>query len=182
MSWLVILLFIIILIVLWVVATYNGLIRNREFVRNAMGQIAAQVESRWDALKNMIEGAKQYKDYEAEILEKITAQRAKLGREATVSDVETDNKLFGKAMNQLLAVAENYPDLKSSQIYQETLRNVDKYEQQVRQSRMIYNDTVTKYNRMIQSVPSNIIAGIFSFRIENYLESAAEKSEMPSWS
>ncbi len=182
MSWLVILLFIIILIVIWVVATYNGLIRNREFVRNAMGQIAAQVESRWDALKNMIEGAKQYKDYEAEILEKITAQRAKLGREATVSDVETDNKLFGKAMNQLLAVAENYPDLKSSQIYQETLRNVDKYEQQVRQSRMIYNDTVTKYNRMIQSVPSNIIAGIFSFRIENYFESAAEKSEMPSWS
>lgn len=166
----------------WVIGTYNKLIREREFVRNAMGQIAAQIESRWDAIKNMIEGTKKYTDYEASLLEKITAQRASLGRDASVSDVEKDNKLFGQAMNQLFAVAENYPDLKASQIYQETLKNVDKYEQQVRQSRMIFNDTVTKLNRLIQSVPSNIIAGLFNFQQEKYFESTAEKADMPSWS
>jgi LemA protein len=169
-------------IVLWVISTYNTLIRQREFVRNAMGQIAAQIESRWDAIKNMIEGTKQYATYEAGVLEKITAQRSSLGRQASVADVEKDNTLFGQAMTQLLAVGESYPDLKASQVYQDTLKNVDKYEQQVRQSRMIYNDTVTKYNRVIQSVPSNIIAGIFHFQIEKYFESTSEKAEMPSWS
>ncbi len=169
-------------IVLWVISTYNTLIRQREFVRNAMGQIAAQIESRWDAIKNMIEGTKQYAAYEAGILEKITAQRTSLGRQSGVADVEKDNTLFGQAMTQLFAVAENYPDLKASQVYQDTLKNVDKYEQQVRQSRMIYNDTVTKYNRVIQSVPSNIIAGLFHFQIEKYFESTTDKAEMPSWS
>jgi len=169
-------------LVAWVISTYNQLIRDREFVRNAMGQIAAQIESRWDAIRNMIEGTKKYADYEAGLLEKITAQRASLGREASVADVEKDNQLFGQAMGRLLAVAEAYPDLKASQVYQETLKNVDKYEQQVRQSRMIFNDTVTKYNRVIQSVPSNIIAGMFNFTQEKYFASSEDKAEMPSWS
>ncbi len=182
MEFMIVLLVIAAVIIAWVISTYNNLIRQREFVRNAMGQISAQIESRWDAIKNMIAGTKQYTDYEAKVLEEITAQRSKLGRDASVTDVEKDNKLFGQAMNQLFAVAENYPDLKASQLYQETMKNVDKYEQQVRQSRMIFNDSVTKYNRVIQSVPSNIIAGLFHFTVEKYFESSAEKAEMPSWS
>jgi len=173
---------ILVVIIAWVVSTYNNLIKVREFVRNSMGQISAQIESRWDAIKNMIAGTKQYTDYEAKVLEEITGQRSRLGREASVTDVEKDNKLFGQAMNQLFAVAESYPDLKASQLYQDTLKNVDKYEQQVRQSRMIFNDTVTKYNRVVQSVPSNIIAGLFKFQIEKYFESSSEKADMPSWS
>lgn len=171
-----------VIIIGWVIATYNSLIKSREFVRNSMGQISAQIESRWDALKNMIEGTKQYAEYEGNVLEELTEKRASLGRDATVSDVEKDNSLFGQAMGRLFAVAENYPDLKASQVYQDTLKNVDKYEQQVRQSRMIYNDTVTKYNRSVQSVPTNIIAGIFNFGQEKYFESSSEKSEMPNWS
>ena len=182
MEYLIVLLVVAVVIIAWVMSTYNQFIKQREFVRNAMGQISAQIESRWDAIKNMIDGTKKYTDYEAKVLEGITAQRSRLGREASVSDVETDNKLFGQAMNQLFAVAENYPDLKASQLYQETMKNVDKYEQQVRQSRMIFNDTVTKYNRTVQSVPSNIIAGIFNFQIEKYFQNSAEKSDMPSWS
>lgn len=169
-------------VAVWVISTYNSLIKSREFVRNSMGQISAQIESRWDALKNMIEGTKQYAEYEGKTLEEITEKRASLGRDASVADVENDNSLFGQAMGKLFAIAENYPDLKASQLYQETMKNVDKYEQQVRQSRMIYNDTVTKYNRIIQSVPSNIVAGLFNFSVEKYFESSQEKSEMPSWS
>jgi len=130
MEFMIVLLVIAAVIIAWVISTYNNLIRQREFVRNAMGQISAQIESRWDAIKNMIAGTKQYTDYEAKVLEEITAQRSKLGRDASVTDVEKDNKLFGQAMNQLFAVAENYPDLKASQLYQETMKNVDKYEQQ----------------------------------------------------
>ena len=67
-------------IITWVITTYNNLIKLREFVRNAMGQIAAQIESRWDAIQNMIEGTKQYTNYEAKLLADITKQRARLGR------------------------------------------------------------------------------------------------------
>lgn len=170
-----------VLLVLWGIGAYNRLVREREFVRNSMAQIAAQVESRWDAIKNMIEGTKQYSDYESKTLESITESRASLGRDASVADIEKDDALFAKAMNQLYAVAENYPDLKAAGVYQDTLAQVDKYEQQVRQSRMVYNDTVTKYNRTIQTVPTNIIAGIFQFVQEAYFESSAEKADMPSW-
>ncbi|SDB84453.1 LemA protein [Pelagirhabdus alkalitolerans] len=171
-----------VVLVFWAISTYNQLIRAREFVRNSMGQIAAQVESRWDALQNMIEGTKQYAEYEAETLESITSQRASLGQNASVSEVNKDDQLFNQAMGRLMAVGESYPDLKASSVYQETLKNVDRYEQQVRQSRMIFNDTVTKYNRIIQSVPSNIIASLFNFTKESYFENTETKTEMPSWS
>lgn len=85
-------------------------------------------------------------------------------------------------MGQLFAVAENYPDLKASHVYQDTLKSVDRYEDQLRQSRMIYNDTVTRYNRIIQSVPSNIIASLFNFTQENYFEHTETKTDMPKWS
>ncbi|SEO44027.1 LemA protein [Amphibacillus marinus] len=171
-----------VVIVLWAISTYNQLISAREFVRNSMGQIAAQIESRWDALQNMIEGTKQYAEYEAKTLESITEQRTSLGQTAAVAEVAKDDELFNQAMGRLLAIAESYPDLKASSVYQETLKNVDRYEQQVRQSRMIFNDTVTKYNRVIQSVPSNIIASLFNFTTEAYFENTATKTDMPSWS
>lgn len=172
---------IVILLIGWAISTYNNLIRTRELVRNAMGQISAQLESRWDALKNMIDGTKQYAEYETKTLTAITEQRASLGQSAAVSDVNEDDRLFNQAMGKLFAIAESYPELKASQVYQDTLKSVDKYEQQVRQSRMIYNDTVTKYNRIIQSVPSNLIANLFHFSKEAYFEASATKTDMPSW-
>ncbi|MBU5594537.1 LemA family protein [Amphibacillus sp. MSJ-3] len=178
----ILLILLIVFILFWMISTYNQLVSLREFVRNAMGQISAQIESRWDALQNMIEGTKQYAEHEAKTLESLTEQRASLGKNAAVTDVNKDDQLFNQAMGRLFAIAESYPDLKASQVYQETLKNVDRYEQQVRQSRMIYNDTVTKYNRVIQSVPSNIIASMFKFSQESYFENTETKTEMPTWS
>lgn len=172
----------VIILISWAISTYNRLIHAREFVRNSMGQISAQIESRWDALQNMIEGTKQYAEYEAKTLESITEQRASLGQNTNVTEVNQDEQLFNQALGRLFAIAESYPDLKASQVYQETLQNVDRYENQVRQSRMIYNDTVTKYNRIIQSVPTNVIATMFNFRQENYFENTDTKIDMPSWS
>ncbi|WP_440897411.1 LemA family protein [Amphibacillus sp. Q70] len=179
---LILLILLIVVLGFWAMSTYNQLISAREFVSNSMGQIAAQIESRWDALQNMIEGTKQYAEYETKTLESITEQRASLGQNAAVAEVNKDDELFNQAMGRLFAIAESYPDLKASQVYQETLKNVDRYEQQVRQSRMIYNDTVTKYNRIIQSVPSNIIASMFNFTQASYFEHTDTKTEMPSWS
>lgn len=136
-------------------------------VRNAMGQIAAQVESRWDALTNLIQATKNYEKHEAETLEKLTANRSRVTNTSSASEVEADSKAFNSALSRLIAVAEAYPDLKANTIYQNTMDSVNRYEENVRHSRMIFNDTVTKYNRELQVFPNNIFAGILDLQKKN---------------
>lgn len=182
-GWIILVVILVLLIILvgWAISTYNRLIYAREFVENAMGQISAQIESRWDALKSMIDATKRYESHEASVLEGIAEKRSSIGKQAEVKDVQKDDQLFNQALGRLIAVAENYPDLKAAAVYQDTMKNIDKYENNVRQSRMIFNDTVTKYNRIIQTVPSNIIAGMFNFSKRDYFENTEAKSDMPSW-
>lgn len=165
----------------WGLTTYNRLVGLREMARNAIGQIAAQVESRWDALGNLIQATKQYAAHEAETLEKVTANRSHVGAGARVKDVEAAESEFQGVLGRLIAVAEAYPELKASALYQQTMDSVNAYENNVRHSRMIYNDTVTKLNRAVQSVPTNVIAGIGGFTEMPYFEAAAGKTDMPSW-
>lgn len=170
-----------IFVVAWGISVYNRLISSREFIRNSMGNIATQIESRWDAIRNLIDATKNYSSHEAETLTDITAMRSKVDRTSDASTVEKDDALFDQAMSQINVVVENYPDLKANQVYLSTMQNVDKYENNVRQARMVYNDTVTKFNRLVQQFPSSIVAGIFGFRQEEYFRSSESKSEMPQW-
>ncbi len=172
---------IIVLILLWGISTYNKLISSREFVRNSMGNIAAQIESRWDAVKSLIDAAKQYSSHEVETLTNITAMRANVDRTSEPTTVEKDDKLFEQAMNQINVVAENYPELKADRVYIQAMEGVDKYENNVRQARMVYNDTVTKFNRKVQQFPSSIVAGMYGFSQEAYFQSSSSKSDMPQW-
>lgn len=172
------------LIAVWGVSAYNRLVSQREIARNALGQIAAQIESRWDAVSNLIEATKQYSAHEAETLEGITRNRANIGagRTADVETLEQEENRFQGVMGRLIAVAENYPDLKASQVYTRTMDAVDKYENNVRQSRMLYNDSATKLNRSVQQIPTSIIAGIGGFTQMPYFEASENKQDMPSWS
>lgn len=165
----------------WGISTYNRLIREREMIRNAMGQIAAQIESRWDALRSLIDATRFYAGHEADVMMQTTQSRSQITSQSSVAAVEQDNALFSRAMADINAVAEAYPDLKAAAVTQDAMASIDRYEQQVRQSRMVYNDTVTRFNRTVQSVPSNIIAGLFHFTQEVYFENAPEKQNMPSW-
>ena len=180
MWWLVILI-IIVLIGLWAISVYNKMISQREFVRNSMGNIAAQIESRWDAVKSLIDATKKYSSHEAETLTGITAMREKVDRTSDPASVEKDENLFKKAMNQINLVAENYPDLKADRVYTQAMEGIDKYENNVRQARMVYNDTVTKLNRQIQQFPSSIVAGMFGFSQEAYFQNSSDKRDMPQW-
>ena len=166
-----------VLLVLWGIGAYNRLVREREFVRNSMAQIAAQVESRWDAIKNMIEGTKQYSDYESKTLESITESRASLGRDASVADIEKDDALFAKAMNQLYAVAENYPDLKSNENFIQLQKTLATVEEQLSAARRFYNAAVTQYNNRIMTFPGNMMKSIFGFQQEAVLEIREEERE-----
>lgn len=107
--------------------------------------------------------------------------RAKVDRTSDPSTVEKDDALFEQAMNQINVVAENYPNLKADQVYSQAMQGVDRYENNVRHARMVYNDTVTKLSRQVQQFPSSIVAGMFGFRQEEYFQSTSTKSEMPQW-
>lgn len=180
----VILLFIVVLLVIIVgalISIYNNLIRRREMIFNAKGQIATQIESRWDALTNLIQATKQYSEHEKEVLMNITMARSKQSKNSSVGDIEKDEAMFQNALHQINVVAENYPDLKASQIYQSTMESVKSFEDNVRHSRMIYNDTVTAYNRSIKAFPTSLFAGPLGFEEEDYFLATETKQEMPQW-
>lgn len=179
--WWIGILVVIALIALWAIGVYNRLVRLKEMVKNATGQIAAQIESRWDALKSLIDATKSYTGHEADVLKSIAESRAKIGSGTSVKDIEADNEKFESALGRLIAIGESYPDLKASEVYQTTMGNIDKYEMALKNSRMIYNDTVTRYNREIKVFPAVIIAGFLGFREEEYFKSSESKQEMPTW-
>lgn len=171
----------ILLIIVYIMSTYNKLVTQREYVKNSMGNIAAQIESRWDALKSLIDATNKYSTHEAETLKEITAKRAAVKSTSSAADVQKDDNLFDQAVSKINVVAEAYPDLKASQVFNNTMNSINTYENNVRNSRMIYNDTVTKYNREILKFPSSMIAGMFGFREEEYFRNTETKAEMPQW-
>ena len=153
----------------------------RERVDNAKAQIATQIESRWDAVKSLIEATKQYSSHEAEVLEGVTEKRARVGKNSSVEEMENAESEFNGVLGRLIAVSESYPDLKASQVYRSTMTSINKFEDNVRNARMIYNDVVTKLNRTIQVFPSSIIAGMFNFKKGEYFQGTETKQDMPNW-
>lgn len=178
---LVIILIIIAIIGLWFIKSYNNFIRLREMVRNSMGQISAQIESRWDAISSIIDATKKYSSHEADVLTDITNKRSGISKASEVEDVEKDTQLFEEALKRVNIVVENYPDLKASGIFENAMNKIDEYEKSVRSSRMIYNDTVTKYNRSVLVFPASIVAKMFNFKEMDYFKSTETKADMPSW-
>ena len=141
-------------VVFWAVGIYNSLVTLRERVDNAKAQIATQIESRWDAIKSLIQATKQYSKHEAEVLESVTEKRASIGRASSVDELENAEREFNSVLGRLIAVSENYPDLKASGVYQTTMTSINKFEENVRNARMIYNDVVTRYNRKTKTIRS----------------------------
>lgn len=161
--------------------TYNTFVTLRERVFNGKAQIAAQIESRWDALTNLISATKQYEAHEAGVLENITEKRASLGRDSSMKDIEENDAQLNNVVGRLIAISESYPELKASEVYKTTMESVNKHEDNVRHSRMIYNDVVTQFNRRLRQFPTNIIGSMFKFEEQPYFEQTEEKTEMPTW-
>lgn len=176
------LLILVLLVAGWAFSTYNNFVSLSERVDNAKAQIATQIESRWEAVKSLIDATKNYSKHEAELLGEVTLSRTSLGREASVADIERDSTQLDNLLSRLIAVSENYPDLKASQVYETTMEKIDKHENNVRQSRMIYNDTVTKYNRYLKVFPSSILGKLMGFSPKDYFQGSQDKDQMPSWS
>lgn len=161
-----ILLIVLVLVVLWVISAYNGLVTLRQRVKNAWSQIDVQLQRRFDLIPNLVETVKGYTKHEEEVLTKVTELRTSWAKATTVGEkAELSNELSG-ALKTIMAVSESYPDLKANQNFAQMQEELQNTENKVAYSRQFYNDTVTKYNTKLQMFPTSILAGMFHFTEE----------------
>ncbi len=164
------------------IATYNGLVRWRNQVKNAWAQIAVQLKRRHDLIPNIIETVKGYMKYERETLEAVTKAR-NLAQQLASAGAGERGKAEGElstALARLLAVVERYPDLKANQNFLALQEELASTENKISFSRQYYNDSVLKYNNQIQMFPSNLVAGMTSFKAGEFFEvTVAEEREAP---
>lgn len=119
-------------LIIWMISTYNQFVTLAERVTNGKAQIATQIESRWDAVKSLIQATKKYLRYEAETLESVTEKRISVGKESSINEMEKDETELNNVVGRLIAISENYPDLKASEVYRNTMDSINKYEDNVR--------------------------------------------------
>jgi LemA protein len=182
--WVWILLAVIALVVLFLIFTYNGLVRLRNMVDEAWNQISVQLKRRHDLIPNLVNAVKGYMDFEQETLTRVIEARSAAvtaqakGPAAAAETAQAENFLTG-ALRQLFALVENYPDLKANQNVLELQEELTTTENQIGFSRQHYNGTVREFNTSIQTFPNVLIAGMFGFRERDYFQIAEADAAVP---
>ena len=164
---------VIVLIVLWAISAYNGLVTLRNRVKNGWAQIDVQLKQRADLIPNLVETVKGYASHESEVFTQVTQARAGVVQAAQSGDVaqriQAENQL-SRALVNLQATAEAYPELKANENFMDLQSQLKSLEEKIAYARQFYNDVVQKYNTRIEVVPTNIIAGLFHFEQATYFQ------------
>jgi LemA protein len=172
-------LIIVVAIVAWVVFAYNGLVSLRNQVDNAWRQIDVQLKRRHDLIPNLVEAVKGYMQFERDTLTQVVEARAKaVSAPDQASRMAAENQITA-GMGKLLAVMENYPQLKADENVMKLQEELTTTENQIAFSRQAYNDVVLDLNTRIQSFPTNLIAGNFGFKPADYFKGAPEEQVVP---
>jgi LemA protein len=166
----IIILVLVIFAILFFVSNYNSLIRLRNQVKNAWSQIDVQLKRRHDLIPNLIETVKGYMNHERTTLENITNARSQAVQAQGVAAKAQAEARLTDAIGKFNLVVENYPDLKANQNFLSLQEELTSTENKISFSRQSYNDQVLFYNNKIQMFPSNIIAGMFNFKLEEFFE------------
>ena len=170
-----IILIIAVLLFLFIISLYNKLVTSRQKVKNAWSQIDVRLQRRFDLIPNLVETVKGYMGHEEGVLTKVTELRTSWANAKSVSEkAELDNELSG-TLKTIMAVSENYPDLKANQNFSELQEELRSTENKISYSRQFYNDAVTMYNTRLETFPSNLVASVFNFKAETLFE--AESAE-----
>jgi LemA protein len=161
---------------------YNGLVRRRNQVKNSWAQIDVQLKRRYDLIPNLVETAKGYMKHERETLEAVTKAR-NIAQQLSSAGAGERAKAEGElssVLSRLLAVVENYPDLKANQNFLALQEELASTENKISFSRQYYNDSVLRYNNQTQMFPSNIVANMFGFKASEFFEvTLAAEREAP---
>jgi LemA protein len=175
-----ILLGILVLVILWLVAVYNGLVTKRNDVQGSWKQIDVQLNRRHDLIPNLVSTVKGALEFEQDTLEKVISARAKaVGAAGPQSKAEAENMLT-QALGKLFAVMENYPDLKSNQNVMQLQEELTSTENRIAFARQLYNDLVANYRTALQIFPNNIVSSMFNFRTEEYFEAPEATRATPA--
>lgn len=174
MGW--IILAVVVLLILFIISMYNGLVKSKMKVENAWSQINVQLQRRFDLIPNLVETVKGYMKHEEGTLTKIAELRTAWANASTVGEkAELNNQLSG-TLKTIMAVSENYPELKANTNFSELQEELRNTENKISFSRQFYNDTVTMYNTKLQVVPTNIIASMFNFKPAELFKAESEEA------
>jgi LemA protein len=177
--YLIVIVVIVVLVGIYVIASYNGLVSLRNRIENAWAQIDVQLKRRYDLIPNLVETVKGYASHERETLDAvITARNAGMNAQGPAEQAQAENMISG-ALKSLFALSEAYPDLKANQNFSQLQEELTGTEGRIAYARQFYNDTVYRYNTKIQSFPTNVMANMFSFSEREYFQ-ADDESRGPT--
>ncbi len=168
---------VIILIILYVVKTYNSFISLRNRVRDQWSQIDVQLKRRFDLIPNIVSTVKGYAKHEKETLEDVVKARNTFLSSSTKEEEMKANSELTNAVSKLFALAESYPDLKANTNFIKLQDELNETENKIASARQFYNDTALKYNNKVEMFPSNIVASIFHFKTETFFEANETERE-----
>ena len=179
MGWIIlgVIVLLVIVIIMWVISTYNALISLKNRVKDQWAQIDVQLKRRFDLIPNLVETVKGYAKHESETLESVIKARNTYVSATTPEDQMKADGELEKAITKLFALAESYPDLKANTNFQHLQTELSETEGKIASARQFYNDTVLMYNNKVQMVPSNIVAGMFKFNTEAFFEVNEQERE-----
>lgn len=179
---------VIVLVAIWGISSYNGLVSMDENVSNSWANVETQYQRRSDLIPNLVNTVKGYAKHESETLESVMAARSQATQvkidpsNCTPQQLAAYQKAQGDvttALGKLLAITENYPDLKANQNFLELQSQLEGTENRINVARKDFNDTAKKYNTSLRRFPRNIIASMFGFEKRNYFEAEAGAEKAP---
>ena len=155
---------------LWLISSYNSMVKLRNMVRNSWAQIDVQLKRRFDLVPNLVETVKGYAAHEKEVLEKVTQARSMVQSSQSIEQRQQAENQLTNTLRSLFAVAEAYPQLKANDNFRDLQQQLSELEEKIAFARQFFNDTTMKYNTTIQSFPTNLLAGMFGFQALPFFE------------
>ncbi|HPU35706.1 MAG TPA: LemA family protein [Bacillota bacterium] len=170
---------IIVVLAIFLLSGYNNLVRLNEAVNSSWSQVENQLQRRADLIPNLVQTVKGYAAHEEEIFTQVAEARSKLAGAATVSEAAQADQALNSALARLLAIAENYPQLKADANFRALQDELAGTENRIATARMDYNNAVQAYNTKIKVFPTSLYAGIFGFGPKDYFKAAESAGEVP---
>jgi LemA protein len=168
--WVIVVVVILVVLAGIVIALYNRLVRLRNRCENAWAQVDVQLRRRYDLIPNLVEAVKGYAAHERQTFEEVTKARTAAQQAQGVREQAQAENLLTQAIGRLFAVAEDYPELRATENFQQLQAQLSETEQKIAVARQVYNDAVLTYDNALETVPTNVVAGVFDFRPREYFE------------
>jgi LemA protein len=173
-------LIVIAVLAIFVFSNYNGLVSADEAVNSAWSQVENQLQRRMDLIPNLVSTVKGYASHEEEIFTEVARARERLSGAGSLNEMADADRELSGALSRLIAIAENYPQLKADANFRQLSDELAGTENRIATSRMDYNNEVQSYNTRIRRFPTAIIARIFSFEKRDYFNAAEGAEQVPS--